>query len=49
MLKLHFPKKSGNGFNLVNPEGMRMTGHILMLERSAWEPESVAKVFQDAH
>lgn len=43
-----FSQKSGNGFNLVIPEGMSITGRILMLERNAKEPESVAEVFEDA-
>ena len=43
-----FSQKNGNGFNLVIPEGMSITGRVLMLERNAKEPESVAEVLEDA-
>ena len=43
-----FSQKIGNGFNLIIPEGMSITGRVLMLERNAKEPDSVAEVFGEA-
>lgn len=42
-----FPQKSGNGFALVIPEGMSISGRVLMMERTAKEPESAASAFNE--
>ncbi|MEO1187607.1 MAG: hypothetical protein AAFW60_00935 [Pseudomonadota bacterium] len=42
-----FPHNNGNGFNLVIPEGMSVSGRVLMLERTAKEPDSAAEAFND--
>lgn len=39
-----FPQKNG-GFALVIPEGVSITGRVLMLPRDAKEPESAAQAF----
>lgn len=40
-----FTQKSGKGFNIVIPEGVSISGRVLMLERGASEPESAAEAF----
>lgn len=40
-----FPQK--NGFALVIPEGMSISGRVLMMERTAKEPESVTDAFNE--
>ena len=40
-----FPHKQGQGFNLVIPKGVSITGKVIMLPREANEPESVADAF----
>lgn len=42
-----FPQNNGNGFNLVIPEGLSISGRVLMMERTAKEPESAASAFND--
>lgn len=42
-----FPQKNGSGFNIVIPEGVSISGRVLMLERTAKEPESAAEAFND--
>lgn len=42
-----FPHKKGEGFNLVIPEGMSISGRVLMMERTAKEPDSAASAFND--
>lgn len=42
-----FPHKKGNGFDLVIPEGMSISGRVVMLERGQKEPESAAEAFND--
>lgn len=42
-----FPHREGEGFNVVIPEGMSITGRVLMLPRGAKEPESVASAFNE--
>lgn len=42
-----FPQKSGQGFALVIPEGVSISGRVLMLERDAKEPESASDAFND--
>ena len=40
-------ENSAGGFNLVIPEGVSITGKVIMLPRSAKEPESAASAFND--
>lgn len=42
-----FPHKQGEGFNLVIPEGMSITGKVIMLPREAKEPDSAAEAFNE--
>lgn len=42
-----FPHKKGEGFNLVIPEGMSISGKVIMLPREAKEPDSAAEAFND--
>jgi len=43
-----FPHKKGEGFNLIIPEGMSISGRVLMLEREQKEPEDVSEAFGDS-
>lgn len=40
-----FPHEKGKGFSLVIPEGVSISGRVLMLERGQKEPESAAEAF----
>lgn len=42
-----FSHKQGEGFNLVIPDGMSISGKVIMLPRSAKEPDSAAEAFND--
>lgn len=42
-----FPHKQGEGFNLVIPDGVSITGKVVVLPREAKEPESAASAFND--
>ena len=44
-----FPHESGQGFTLRIPEGVSITGKVLMLERNAKEPESAAEAFDESN
>ena len=42
-----FSHESGKGFTLSIPEGVAITGKVLMLERNAQEPDSAAEAFDE--
>lgn len=42
-----FPHQKGEGFNLVIPEGVSITGKVIMLPREAKEPDSAAEAFNE--
>lgn len=42
-----FSQKSGQEFALVIPEGVSISGRVLMLERDAKEPENASDAFND--
>ncbi|MDD9911402.1 MAG: hypothetical protein OXR62_17170 [Ahrensia sp.] len=42
-----FPHKQGDGFNLVIPEGLSLSGRVVMFPRDAKEPESAAEAFNE--
>lgn len=42
-----FPHKQGEGFNLVIPDGVSITGKVVVLPREAKEPDSAASAFND--
>ena len=42
-----FPNRSGKGFALVIPEGMSISGRVIMLPRDEKAPESAAEAFND--
>ena len=42
-----FPQKSGQGFALVIPDGVAISGRVLMLERGQNEPESASEAFNE--
>lgn len=42
-----FPHRSGKGFNLVIPEGVSISGRVMMLERDQKAPESAQEAFND--
>lgn len=42
-----FPHQNGQGFSLIIPEGVSISGKVLMLERGAKEPDSAAEAFDE--
>lgn len=42
-----FPHQQGEGFNLVIPEGVSISGKVVVLPREAKEPDSAASAFND--
>ena len=42
-----FPHREGQGFNLVIPEGVSISGRVVVLPRDAKEPESAASAFNE--
>ena len=43
-----FPHESGKGFSLIIPEGVSISGKVLMLERGEKEPNSAAEAFEES-
>ena len=42
-------QKKNKGFDLVIPQGVSISGRVLMLPRDEKEPESAASAFNDGH
>ncbi len=42
-----FPHESGKGFTLRIPEGVAITGKVMMLERDQKPPETAAEAFDE--
>ena len=42
-----FPHRSGKGFNLVIPEGVSISGRVMMLERDQKAPDSAQEAFNE--
>lgn len=40
-------KNQGESFSLVIPEGVSISGRVLMMERTAKEPDSAAEAFNE--